>query len=775
MKIKFTYRPRIKNSVAQKTLSKLLAFGILINCMPITSFAGILSEDGRYETFTGNNITVNDILESDEVDVKIEGNTLVNAWDFKSINTIINHNTGSLINPVNDGWIKIKCTGNDWVTPASTNYSIIKPNTLYTIIFEVKNSTFLLNSNREESKVSINIDYKDHTTNLTESSFDSELTIPIKNGVSIHTLVSKSDLSNIVYGLRTQFQPYHTGEGECEFRVILLEGDWTNKVIPEYFEGVQSSFENNLITQEMIDNGEEKQENLGKYKVEVKTIGKNLFNINGNVNEYYDIMTVSNKNNIVENNTLIATALSRYYHGKGQIIKVKPYTDYTISFNLSDFSGCLELTTPTITNFKDFYIDVGYHEITFNSGNNQYLCIGFETSGLPSDSTRAKFSDIQLEEGRSATEYEPYKESIKTFYLNSPLLEGDTIEFRNGQLYHIRRYKQLVLDGSDDEGWSPFIHDESIINSRNNYLGYIYNIKGDRESVLICDKFTRKNSYLEDIKGIWTDVNLLIDIPKNELTSYDIEGFKEWLSLNPTKVVSKLENPIYEAIKTDLSVQLFKGTTHISNNSNIPAVMEITVDRTLNRAIEAIELAKINPTIDNLSKARMWTNLVKESLKKDELQDEINTITNIKGLELEKKSVTANVDIYIKSENSLSMTLSTNSIMFEDYSGVSDIEKLNALEITVNSSLPYDLNAYLESEIQNSDKSTTIDSNLLQIKESSNLDYKTFNNTTDKVILEEDCPSGNYNKHNIDLKMEGSNAYKADVYKTVIKFEAEQK
>ena len=121
------------------------------------------------------------------------------------------------------------------------------------------------------------------------------------------------------------------------------------------------------------------------------------------------------------------------------------------------------------------------------------------------------------------------------------------------------------------------------------------------------------------------------------------------------------------------------------------------------------------------------------------------------------------------------MTLSTNSILFNDYSGVSDIEKLNALEITINSSLPYDLNAYLESEIQNSDKSTTIDSNLLQIKESSNLDYKTFNNTTDKVILEEDCPSGNYNKHNIDLKMEGSNAYKADVYKTVIKFEAQQK
>ena len=61
--------------------SILIAF---ISCLFINnvtlSFAGTLSEDGRYETFKESNITINDILEEDTVDVEVEGRTLVNLW-----------------------------------------------------------------------------------------------------------------------------------------------------------------------------------------------------------------------------------------------------------------------------------------------------------------------------------------------------------------------------------------------------------------------------------------------------------------------------------------------------------------------------------------------------------------------------------------------------------------------------------------------------------------------------------------------------------------------
>lgn len=121
------------------------------------------------------------------------------------------------------------------------------------------------------------------------------------------------------------------------------------------------------------------------------------------------------------------------------------------------------------------------------------------------------------------------------------------------------------------------------------------------------------------------------------------------------------------------------------------------------------------------------------------------------------------------------MSVSTNSVMFEDFSGVEDGEKLSAINISINSSLPYSLNAYLPVEIQNSDKSNTMNKSILNIKESSESRYQTFANTTDKIILKDNCIAGNSLSHFIDLKLKGSISHEKDVYKTTIKFEAQQK
>lgn len=209
--------------------------------------------------------------------------------------------------------------------------------------------------------------------------------------------------------------------------------------------------------------------------------------------------------------------------------------------------------------------------------------------------------------------------------------------------------------------------------------------------------------------------------------------------------------------------------------SSIPVNIKVTVDRVLNRAIEAIELAKINPIIDNISKARYWTNLLKESIKKDELQSEINSITDIEDLQLERKTVTANLDVYIESENILSMSLDTNSITFEDFNGTEDLEQNRAIELSINSSLPYEINAYLEEEIQNADKTEVMDKRILNLKESSTTDYKEFTDVKTKLNLVPNSSAGNNKIHSFDFKLNGGIAHKKDVYKTTIKFEAIQK
>ena len=107
-----------------------------------------------------------------------------------------------------------------------------------------------------------------------------------------------------------------------------------------------------------------------------------------------------------------------------------------------------------------------------------------------------------------------------------------------------------------------------------------------------------------------------------------------------------------------------------------------------------------------------------------------------------------------------------------------DVERdilLGAVNISINSSLPYQLNAYMPSEISNSDKSQTLPIDILNIKDASESDYKQFANTTDKIVLKDGCTKGNDKVHTIDLKLASNQAHKADIYKTVIKFEAEQK
>ena len=190
-------------------------------------------------------------------------------------------------------------------------------------------------------------------------------------------------------------------------------------------------------------------------------------------------------------------------------------------------------------------------------------------------------------------------------------------------------------------------------------------------------------------------------------------------------------------------------------------------------AENAVNKATITHNIKDINDARNLVNSMSESSKKDEFQDRLNNVSA--NITLEKDNYTSNLDVYIKCENILQMSLDTNSITFEDFNGIEDVEKTNAVNISINSSLPYQLNAYLSTEIQNSDKTNTMDKQILNIKENSESDYKEFTNINEKVVLKDNCSAGNDHLYGIDIKLKGGIAHEKDVYKTTIKFEAEQK
>ena len=715
-----------------KIISKSLAIGLLLNSGLLNSFANTLSEDGRYETFKDTNITIEDTLEESKVDVEIEGNSLVNVLSCNSIKDFLS--LGGKI--TDDGYIEIETDGSNFKNFFIKKDSIIlKPNTKYTFFLDIAENT-LTKVSDNENNTTYAFAFGGSNDNIQYSPWTDRKLFNANTPVGVHkfTLTTKANFDNVVVGDRGFVNRGYSGK--FKFRYMIIEGNYINKDI-EYFEGMKSVGE--LEGNKLNITSESKEYRYNKI----------VFDTNDRFN--YHLSNPIKSGTKVTNNSNKVIVLLHYRENTDSWIKdvaIQPNSSYIIEEGL-------DVKIITFYTFRDW-----------NKDNIPKL-----------------LSDvIEIDSGCYDKDLILLKEPLR----GVPNGVKDRIIKKYGQWYIERNCGEVILDGSEDENWKV---NSNYINDINTYY---FSIEGflptDRTGVkaLLNDRFESIDALWKDeaefdipgidISGSGENKDIVIRLLRTDFVGNDvITEFRDYLNANPVKLNFILKSPIYEPININSSIKLFEDTTYISNNSTIPANMKITVDRTINRATEAIELAKSNPIVENISKARIWTNLLKESIKKDELQNEINTITSIEDLQIERKTVTSNMDIYIKSQNSLSMSLSTNSIVFEDFSGAEDLENLNAINITVNSSLPYQLNSYLVDEIKNADNSNIIPKELLNIRLNGENDYKAFSNINEKLVLKENCLKGNDNQFNIDLILKGSLTHKADIYKTVIKFEAEQK
>ena len=191
------------------------------------------------------------------------------------------------------------------------------------------------------------------------------------------------------------------------------------------------------------------------------------------------------------------------------------------------------------------------------------------------------------------------------------------------------------------------------------------------------------------------------------------------------------------------------------------------------RAKKSVSNAEISREVNDIETARNLVNQLIEGDLKTILQDRLNDIIPI--LELDVQSTSNSLDLYIKPESILTLSLDTNSIIFENFNGISDMIKENAVTLTVTSSLPYEINTYLVSEIKSIDGSKTIDKSILNIKANSESNYNTFNDINTPIKLLDIQNSGLTNTHGIDLKLDSNVSFKTDAYKTTLQFEVNQK
>lgn len=342
---------------------------------------------------------------------------------------------------------------------------------------------------------------------------------------------------------------------------MVLEGDYTNKPIPDYFTGMKSSFEDKLIT-------DENDANNGKYKVDYKVTGKNKIGNLTHVRNWQANYQLLSDGGIKVTPTATTGVSFVVFRSNGKLYKGKTYK----------FNG-----NPTN---ESMYYQGGLWKIgdtTWIPCDNNPIdeTQGFDVAIYVNNSSLENEVIVypQLEEGTTATTYEPYKESIKTLYLNSPLLEGDTIEQSGNNIIHNHRYTSVVFDGSDDENWVYWGNntdngklDSSLISF---YLSFT-NYKDFTTSTVFNNEFLIGNTVWEaktEMMALNADniMSFQVALLRSKLVTQDLAGFRQYLQQNPITVVYELATPTQEIISPNDNLLLDSYTNgHLDVDSVVP-------------------------------------------------------------------------------------------------------------------------------------------------------------------------------------------------------------
>lgn len=550
----------------------------MVNCCKDGSEELILN--GDIDTSGYNNVTLTEGVDGGKVDIALEGNTMVNVCDQEEPIAITKNYEVTTGNHVAlQGEYDGKCRPN------------IYSNTLVNLALD-KDAYSYKNDNIQNNRINLIHNLKAGVT------YTLIRTISEFSGGVIHEAINFYDMSFYTDGKQAQdHNCQYRGNGQyvttftptkdiVDMMIIIgmdnidkdngiyptitisdymiLEGDYTNKPIPEYFTGMKSSFEDKLIT-------DEKDAHNGKYKVDYKVTGKNKCRIkDGNHTNTSGGLTWTIRDNQIQvNGTSTGTSslgmsmcYPNFINGKTYVTStnnsnVTFYISYTDN-GTKKYSGGGNKTYTHNSNYTDIiaYLQVNNSEVTFN--NEAIKC--------------------QIEEGTKVTTYEPYKEYTKTLYLNSPLLEGDTIEQSGNNIIHVHRYSKVVLNGSNYVPTS-----EQTLSSVGNYRWrfFIPDVKNNNSTTVglgICDKYpiTSPANTWNNIEGITQNndghkIVLYLDKYKDGSDASKQALIKE-LSTSPITFIYELATPTQEVISTNDNLLL---DSYVNGHLDVDSVVPI--------------------------------------------------------------------------------------------------------------------------------------------------------------------------------------------------------
>lgn len=325
-------------------------------------------------------------------------------------------------------------------------------------------------------------------------------------------------------------------------------------------------------------------EGTGKYEINVKLTGKNLFDISKNPYKYdeYKLLIPNEKSgevNITDG------------------IKFEEKTAYYVSWESYKVTNPVDNWSITC-------------EFKYTDGSHDQYYVSSRPTGIKSNGAKTidyiyianpwgvgmEINSIQIEKGDKRTEYEPYKEQSITLTTPNglagiPVKSGGNYTDSTGQQWvcdeidlargkYVQRHYKHVFNGTESFSAYPIRKGfyvqfaPELLATRNAYCnmypGINQSLDSKIESVIVGSN--SKNAYF-----VW---NSFYD---DSLDDKGVENFKNYISEHPIELITYLDTPIEidlppEEIESCKALKTYYPTTIITNNVNAQMQAQYVAD-----------------------------------------------------------------------------------------------------------------------------------------------------------------------------------------------------
>ena len=267
-----------------------------------------------------------------------------------------------------------------------------------------------------------------------------------------------------------------------------------------------------------------------------------------------------------DGNSLSASCESSFY-GIGFPIKVKGGETVTISFeNLSADTriSCREFIDSTTPNGSQSARTTSPFSIKLRA-STEWLLLTVQPTAANVD---ISVSNIQIEYGKKATDFEPYNQYSTGFDFAKPVKLGKFDYILPQENKIVRKTKEFILDGSNVDWMNPEMIGAKIED---------FDIESGKDGIIMTGIY---DIFVDDIAGH--------EWKSNEYTIYngnyiaigklhgDLRETQVYLNANPIKLIYKSTEEIVENIGCPKLYTIYNGRSEIIDNNNPEAMPTIT-------------------------------------------------------------------------------------------------------------------------------------------------------------------------------------------------------